>query len=415
MAIILCRQASLNLLGLAFVAIALPVNAQWVQTSGPIQYGNITFLVSNAQIIFASNPDSGVFRSSDKGDHWLKVYSNQWNEKVNCMLARKSTVYLGTSNGIECSTDNGASWTGIGLYGKYIQNFIFSDSLLFACSPYGGLYYSTLKDTNWMEVKILDLTNPSVLAIVADNRTLFIAAYEGTGNGGVYRSTDNGSTWMLLSKKLGNPYGISSFATQDTVLYAGSGYTGIFRSYDKGETWENKIGNGLPYLGEYYFAILDDILFVGGYECGILNSTDHGDSWKTENNGLLDSSVSSILIIESEMFIGTGLGSVWRRPLSEMTGTNAVAEHPQASREAQAFPNPFSHSTTIRFSPTERGFAQVTVVNLLGETVARLFEGELEKGEHSFEWDASKCASGAHFCFVEFNGRMERIEVIHHN
>ncbi len=42
------------------------------------------------------------------------------------------------------------------------------------------------------------------------------------------------------------------------------------------------------------------------------------------------------------------------------------------------------------------GVARVTVVNLLGEEVARLFEGELAAGEHSFTWDASGAAPGVY-------------------
>ena len=65
-----------------------------------------------------------------------------------------------------------------------------------------------------------------------------------------------------------------------------------------------------------------------------------------------------------------------------------------------SYPNPFSQSTTIHFTSEERGFAQVTVVNLLGNEVARLFDGELEAGEHSFEWDALGAAAGTYFCII---------------
>jgi flagellar hook assembly protein FlgD len=88
-----------------------------------------------------------------------------------------------------------------------------------------------------------------------------------------------------------------------------------------------------------------------------------------------------------------------------MIGTNTVTEHPQTSSEAQAYPNPLTHSTTIRFTTPERGFAQITIVNLLGEQVAKIFEGELEAGEHSFEWDANRmsghpAAAGTYFCLI---------------
>jgi hypothetical protein len=56
--------------------------------------------------------------------------------------------------------------------------------------------------------------------------------------------------------------------------------------------------------------------------------------------------------------------------------------------------------------------AEVTVVNLLGEEVARVFSGELQAGKHSFSWDASRMPPGMYECLVRMNGSVEQVEMV---
>jgi hypothetical protein len=56
----------------------------------------------------------------------------------------------------------------------------------------------------------------------------------------------------------------------------------------------------------------------------------------------------------------------------------------------------------------------VTIYNLLGSEVARLFSGELGAGPHSFEWDASGVAAGVYECVVRVGGEVRRIPVLHY-
>jgi hypothetical protein len=77
-----------------------------------------------------------------------------------------------------------------------------------------------------------------------------------------------------------------------------------------------------------------------------------------------------------------------------------------------AFPNPLTQSTTISFTWPESGVAEVTIVNLLGEEVARVFSGALQSGEHSFSWDASGMPPGIYECLVRMNGNVERVGMV---
>jgi hypothetical protein len=55
------------------------------------------------------------------------------------------------------------------------------------------------------------------------------------------------------------------------------------------------------------------------------------------------------------------------------------------------------------------GYADVSVVNLLGAPVAHLFSGELDTGEHEFAWDASTLSPGSYWCVVRMGDNVERI------
>ena len=112
------------------------------------------------------------------------------------------------------------------------------------------------------------------------------------------------------------------------------------------------------------------------------------------------------------MFVGTWGTGVWRRPLSEMIPQSAVSEPQIEISDIQSFPNPFSQSTTIRFTSPTSGEAEITVLNLLGNEVAHLFSGELTQGLHSFTWDAREMAPGMYECIVRTNGRVERVPML---
>ena len=58
------------------------------------------------------------------------------------------------------------------------------------------------------------------------------------------------------------------------------------------------------------------------------------------------------------------------------------------------------------FTMAEHGPAEVSIVNLLGEHVARLFNGELEAGEHSFEWNATDAAAGTYFVRIRMGSAL---------
>ena len=60
---------------------------------------------------------------------------------------------------------------------------------------------------------------------------------------------------------------------------------------------------------------------------------------------------------------------------------------PQAATLSPNYPNPFNPATTIRYQLPKRSQVQMTVFNLLGETVTTLVDDMQDAGEHVTVWD----------------------------
>jgi len=67
----------------------------------------------------------------------------------------------------------------------------------------------------------------------------------------------------------------------------------------------------------------------------------------------------------------------------------------------QNYPNPFNPSTTIQFRLHESGPAKITIYNALGHQITTLFDGYLNRGLHSFNFDARDLASGLYLYKIE--------------
>ncbi len=77
-----------------------------------------------------------------------------------------------------------------------------------------------------------------------------------------------------------------------------------------------------------------------------------------------------------------------------------------------AFPNPFNNSSTIRFILPKQAYSVLTVTNILGKEVARLADGELSAGEHSFTFISDRFASGIYFYTLRSGGLVQTKKMI---
>jgi hypothetical protein len=221
--------------------------------------------------LFASMNSGNFYRSSDFGDTWdignmagspfffnnnLFIYYNNWIYRSNDNGATWQQIYeIGTltrfsSMGtmlfarITCcevlyySNDNGDTWTAA--TGAFSQIFSMSDdgTNLYAGTQIQGAIKSVDNGINWTETS-LPIDVP--VRVVVTNGTYVFAGTSNYYNDpeiapvGIYRSSDNGSSWELVNTGLGN-YDIGSLVYNGTDLYAGT-KGGIFKSANNGDSW----------------------------------------------------------------------------------------------------------------------------------------------------------------------------------
>ena len=111
--------------------------------------------------------------------------------------------------------------------------------------------------------------------------------------------------------------------------------------------------------------------------------------------------------------VGTGTGHtlyagfwhVWRRTVTGIEGEPPVF----ADRLFQNYPNPFNPTTSIRYTIAETGRVDITIYNVKGERVLRLFNETMPPGPHEVTWNGTNerghpVASGVYFYRLQVGG-----------
>jgi uncharacterized protein (TIGR03437 family) len=180
---------------------------------------------SNDQNVYAATSDLGVLKSTDGGATWNAI-NNGIASSPNPRVWRVWTdptstsifVYFETS--LARSTDGGASWHVVGAPDNGFFNLYFDTpnaGAVYAFTP----FYGALKSTD--DGQIFRAVSIPVTSIFADpnqpGRPL------GNGAGGIFESTDNGTTWALRLPIFGG--GIVAADWANGFLYARGATSGI--------------------------------------------------------------------------------------------------------------------------------------------------------------------------------------------
>ncbi len=160
-----------------------------------------------------------------------------------------------------------------------------------------GLLRSTNGGLSWTSLGAQELRGKNISGVAARGSVLVAAANSSvSGPAGIYRSSDGGQTFALVSGDgvSGLPTGAVSDLYGDpsnsSRLYAGLLKVGLFRSDDAGATWIN-VTSGISLIGpdtdRIEFAVhargANNVVWVGiindGQLAGVLRSTNQGGSW----------------------------------------------------------------------------------------------------------------------------------------
>jgi photosystem II stability/assembly factor-like uncharacterized protein len=227
--------------------------------------------------------NGGVWKTTDAGRTWTPIFDDQPTGSIGWVAVAPSdpnVLYVGSGeglprpdlavgDGVYRSADAGKTWTHLGLRdAQQIPKLAIdprNPNRLFVAAlghPYGpneerGIFRSTdggrtfdrvlFKDVNTGGKDVdIDPSNPNIVyATMWEQRQgpWENAAWQGT-NGGIFKSTDGGTTWKALTQGL--PEGVinaelgiapSNPRRIYATVEAGDTGTGLYRSDDAGETW----------------------------------------------------------------------------------------------------------------------------------------------------------------------------------
>ena len=272
---------------------------QWRQI-GPTRAGRARALdgvPSQPNVFYIGFDNGGVWRSSDYGSTWEPLFDHQSTGSIGAIAVAQSdpnVIYVGsgagiirpdlaTGDGMYKSTDAGKTWTHLGLRNSQMIAMVDVDpknpDRLFVAAlghPYGpneerGIFRSTDGGQSFQKVLYKDeyTSGGDVRIDPVDPNIVYATLWQqqqgysentsfGGAGGGIYKSTDGGTTWKQLTNGLPDiiQANLAIAPSNHDVLYAtvagtapqgagrggrgGGGPTGVvglFKSVDGGEHW----------------------------------------------------------------------------------------------------------------------------------------------------------------------------------
>jgi photosystem II stability/assembly factor-like uncharacterized protein len=309
---------------------------------GPMRGGRtraVAGVPSQPNVFYIGAVNGGVWKTVDAGRTWHPIFDAQPTQSIGAIAVAPSdasVIYvasgeglrrpdLSVGNGIYRSSDAGLTWSHGGLTdGQQIPELAVDPrdpNRVFAAvlgHPYGpneerGIYRSRDGGASWERVLYKDPdTGGSAVAIDPRNPDVVYAAmwqsrlgpwedrneFQGT-NGGLYKSTDGGTSWRRLSGGLPDDLTQINFAiaasspqrlyavaaTTEPGDYSSAAGLGVYRSDDGGEHWARSTSDPRPALriggGDLTIVRVDptnpDIVYTTGIVT--TKSTDGGRTW----------------------------------------------------------------------------------------------------------------------------------------
>ena len=246
--------------------------------------------------------DEGIYRSTDGGTHWDSFNDGLASKEISTVATVGKTVFAGTARGLY-RLDSG-TWkklpvetsraiyslavSGNNLYvgtGPDLLGFIpiVEQKVPRVKSHELKIFHSADLGASWTDItpsyKSDDWVIPSGINVWAAGETLFASSAEYQ-----YRSIDNGQTWtglagdsdILMINRL------PAVTVNENTFYK-AGPFGIYRSTDSGKSWslltDGMVGTKLQDLVAFH----NKLYAYTGF--GVYQSTDAGVSWKKFSTG----------------------------------------------------------------------------------------------------------------------------------
>ncbi len=364
-------------------------------------YGDVGIInVINGYVFMGSGRGLYVIPKDEAyaGGNWLMVHFSQNDSDevgVNAVVGNENIICVGSYEGLYISHDFMQSWEQY-LNGKEVYSIAVKDNMIFAGTIGDGLYVSTNDGGTWSQIAFqnitvysLDIIGNNIFAstMTGDEDNPFYVAYLSTDNGANWKQLDLSSYLMIYFRNLGNDIYVACYGN------------GIYKSTDNGDSWVS-VNSPTPLV--FSLAIKENNIFTGTHD-GVFLSKDYGETWKyigLKYPGAMDDYLVYCLFIDGEDIFAAD-GGAFRAKISDLiTGIQDDAP----TSDLSIYPNPASDYLYIN-SPLLEGaesMFEYTIIDLLGQNVQRsvLTDSKI---------DISKIPTGI-YCIVFSNGGKQIIQ-----
>ena len=375
--------------------------------------------------------DDGVklYTSTDEGQTWSELVPEDGllNQGVEprALFGNDSLLIFSARRQVIMSKDAGLNWTSIpditstndesrGSVFAVIDNVILAGTADDTNDGGTGIYRKE-GDGPW-ELITEGLDNdepngsPNIVQIAVNNGRVLVSASDG-----FYISDDKGLTY---TRTVVNDIKLRFVVHGNTIVALGTGGGrrdfGLWRSTDNGSTFEEVIAEQvLP--SEWFRKLpLNDIVFDGTYyyiSTSAFNSADDGGVWVSTDLqnwsqlGLAGQYAQELTITENYLYStvwvnGGDSNGLHYIALSDVTITSNEepdrAALPAGITLHQNYPNPFNPATVIAFDLSNASEVTLDLFNLQGQRVSTLIRQSMTAGRHSITLDGSTLSSGTY-------------------
>ncbi|HNP60259.1 MAG TPA: hypothetical protein PKM72_05425 [Nitrospirales bacterium] len=248
--------------------------------------------VTPGKHIYAGTMRGGVYRLGLKGTTWESIGTGLHEAEVKSFLVHGDAVYAGTGTGVYRWVEAEKQWVivGAGLDRILVPGLaIMDDGKLFAATSGKGLFHLETQQSSpakWVDSQSI-FVDPRerlphrYLRVIAVNEAQHI--FLGTQDGGIFRSTDRGQSWLSLSRNLPND-SIRSIVPDHEDIIVATG-NGIFRWKTDQQQWVG-MNTGLTNLAIQSLTLSDAGELYAGTSSGAFRSQDGGAHWTNISQGL---------------------------------------------------------------------------------------------------------------------------------
>ena len=359
--------------------------------------------------------DGLIMKTTDNGNTWQEQSSGVVNTLYGNAIGNGTSISVGENGVILKTIDGGENWeikasgTSLHLYDvEYMNN-----NNVVVCGEAGIMLLSTDIGETWSVVSsgtentLKDIMNYKVQPVSFAVGSLMT----------ILKSTNNGASWEQLQTQ-GLDYNLRSIAMISENEFLVVGEQGlILKTIDGGSNWI------VPIVTLFNHDLNDVVFFnsndgvIAADEGLILNTTDGGMTWSSTIAPALSTiSIDFMSVAFSSLTDGISVGengveiyttdggATWsNRPPGIVLNGNPE-RNSDVLKNINNFPNPFNPSTTISFDITKSGNVKVTVYDMTGKEVSRLFEGYASSGTQKLVFNASGLSSGIYFYTITGDG-----------